>query len=62
MSERTDSTDPGLTYAGYLRLDELLNLQSPRSEEHDEMLFIVIHQIDGPATGHPHLRPERLSE
>ena len=44
MSERTDSTDPGLTYAGYLRLDELLNLQSPRSEEHDEMLFIVIHQ------------------
>jgi tryptophan 2,3-dioxygenase len=35
-----------LTYASYLRLDELLSLQRPRSEgpEHDEMLFIVIHQ------------------
>ena len=36
-----------LTYAQYLRLDELLNLQEPRSspKEHDEMLFIVIHQV-----------------
>lgn len=35
-----------LTYASYLHLDELLSLQSPRSspEEHDELLFIVIHQ------------------
>jgi tryptophan 2,3-dioxygenase len=33
-----------LTYGGYLRLDELLALQSPRSAEHDELLFIVIHQ------------------
>lgn len=35
-----------LTYTSYLRLDELLALQRPRSEgpEHDEMLFIVIHQ------------------
>ncbi|MFH0944311.1 MAG: tryptophan 2,3-dioxygenase family protein [Planctomycetota bacterium] len=35
-----------LTYASYLRLDELLKLQVPESEppEHDEMLFIVIHQ------------------
>jgi tryptophan 2,3-dioxygenase len=33
-----------LTYAGYLRLNELLALQSPRSKEHDELLFIVIHQ------------------
>ncbi|MEY4045643.1 MAG: hypothetical protein RIR19_112 [Chloroflexota bacterium] len=33
-----------LTYSGYLRLDELLALQSPRSAEHDELLFIVIHQ------------------
>ena len=32
-----------LTYASYLRLDELLSLQQPRSEppEHDEMLFII---------------------
>jgi tryptophan 2,3-dioxygenase len=36
-----------VTYSSYLRLDELLDLQSPASggEEHDEMLFIVIHQI-----------------
>ncbi len=35
------------TYAGYLALDELLKLQRTRSEgpEHDEMLFIVIHQV-----------------
>jgi len=36
-----------LSYASYLRLDELLALQQPRSAgpEHDEMLFIVIHQV-----------------
>ncbi len=39
-----------LTYASYLRVDELLNLQTPKSAgphgpEHDEMLFIVIHQV-----------------
>lgn len=36
-----------LTYGSYLRLDELLSLQTPVSEgpEHDEMLFIVIHQV-----------------
>ena len=34
-----------LTYAGYLRLDKLLSAQEPRSAEHDEMLFIVIHQV-----------------
>lgn len=35
-----------LTYADYLKLDTLLTLQTPRSTppEHDEMLFIVIHQ------------------
>jgi tryptophan 2,3-dioxygenase len=35
-----------LTYSGYLHLDELLALQRPRSapEEHDELLFIVVHQ------------------
>ena len=36
---------PALTYSSYLRVDELLALQSPRSEEHDEVLFIVIHQV-----------------
>jgi tryptophan 2,3-dioxygenase len=34
-----------VTYAGYLRLDQLLSAQELRSGEHDEMLFIVIHQI-----------------
>jgi tryptophan 2,3-dioxygenase len=36
-----------LNYADYLKLDQLLSLQEPRSspEEHDEMLFIVIHQV-----------------
>ncbi|QQS35934.1 MAG: tryptophan 2,3-dioxygenase [Ignavibacteriales bacterium] len=35
-----------LTYSGYLHLDELLHIQQPRSEgpDHDEMLFIIIHQ------------------
>ncbi|MFL6542028.1 MAG: tryptophan 2,3-dioxygenase [Chthoniobacterales bacterium] len=37
---------PPLTYANYLDLEKLLTLQNPRSSpaEHDEMLFIVIHQ------------------
>jgi tryptophan 2,3-dioxygenase len=34
-----------LTYSSYLALDEVLNAQRPRSEEHDELLFIVIHQV-----------------
>ena len=35
-----------VTYGKYLRINELLSLQQPRDEvEHDEMLFIVIHQV-----------------
>jgi tryptophan 2,3-dioxygenase len=39
-----------VTYGSYLKLDELLSLQVPQSAgpegpEHDEMLFIVIHQV-----------------
>jgi tryptophan 2,3-dioxygenase len=34
----------GKTYGEYLAIEELLKLQRPASEEHDEMLFIVIHQ------------------
>ena len=35
------------TYSSYLKIDELLNLQECQSEgpEHDEMLFILIHQV-----------------
>src|SRR5256712_5938566 len=37
---------PPLTYASYLDLEMLLTLQKPRSSpaEHDEMLFIIMHQ------------------
>jgi tryptophan 2,3-dioxygenase len=38
------STKP-FTYSSYLALDELLSLQRPESDEHDEILFIVIHQV-----------------
>jgi tryptophan 2,3-dioxygenase len=36
-----------LTYGSYLHLEELLGAQHPLSDgpEHDEMLFIVIHQV-----------------
>lgn len=35
-----------VTYGRYLKIDELLGLQDPREDvEHDEMLFIVIHQV-----------------
>jgi tryptophan 2,3-dioxygenase len=41
MAERA----PALTYSSYLALDEILAAQRPRSGEHDELLFIVIHQV-----------------
>ena len=45
MSEA--ARNPAVTYGSYLHIDELLSLQEPRSAgpEHDEMLFIVIHQV-----------------
>src|SRR3954470_4645984 len=44
VSQAGDSTEP--SYASYLKLDELLQSQSPRSrpEHPDELLFIVTHQ------------------
>lgn len=33
-----------MSYARYLRLDEVLAAQEARSDAHDELLFIVIHQ------------------
>ena len=46
MSSSGSSSKP-LTYARYLKIDELLGLQEPLSDgpEHDEMLFIIIHQV-----------------
>src|SRR5512138_3290993 len=40
-------TNAAVTYGNYLKVDELLSLQQPRSEgpEHDELLFIIIHQV-----------------
>ena len=38
------ATPAGITYADYLKLDQLLGAQAPLSDLHDEMLFIVIHQ------------------
>ncbi|HEU5267394.1 MAG TPA: tryptophan 2,3-dioxygenase family protein [Jatrophihabitans sp.] len=34
-----------LTYGSYLRLPELLACQSPATQEHDELLFVIIHQV-----------------
>jgi tryptophan 2,3-dioxygenase len=36
-----------LSYGSYLKIDELLSLQQPLSDgpEHDETLFIIIHQV-----------------
>ncbi|MDE2481397.1 MAG: tryptophan 2,3-dioxygenase [bacterium] len=41
------SDDARLSYGSYLRVDDLLALQRPlsRPEHHDEMLFIIIHQV-----------------
>ena len=37
---------PGnLTYGKYLRLDDLLSCQEPLTDAHDEMLFVIIHQV-----------------
>jgi tryptophan 2,3-dioxygenase len=43
------NSDKALTYISYLKVDELLALQQPQSDgpegpEHDELLFIIIHQ------------------
>ncbi len=45
MSDR--EITPAMTYGSYLKLPELLSLQEQASdpEEHDELLFIVIHQV-----------------
>jgi len=43
----SEMKNPAVTYGSYLKIEELLSLQQPRSvgPEHDEMLFIVIHQV-----------------
>lgn len=34
----------GLSYGRYLKMDTLLSAQTPLTDEHDEMMFIIIHQ------------------
>jgi tryptophan 2,3-dioxygenase len=36
--------EKSMSYGDYLKLDELLACQTPVSDQHDEMLFVVIHQ------------------
>jgi tryptophan 2,3-dioxygenase len=43
MTGKRPPAEP-VTYAGYLALDDILSAQKPRSETHDELLFIIIHQ------------------
>jgi len=33
-----------VTYGGYLRLKELLGAQAPQTDQHDELLFVILHQ------------------
>jgi tryptophan 2,3-dioxygenase len=51
-SERVDLSDEkvhwelgsSLSYSEYLQLDRILDAQKPLTYEHDEMMFIVVHQ------------------
>ena len=47
MTRDKESGNAAVTYESYLQVEQLLSLQRPRSEgpEHDELLFIVIHQV-----------------
>jgi tryptophan 2,3-dioxygenase len=52
-SERVELSDEAvhwdlgssLSYGEYLHLDKLLDAQRPLSSEHNEMLFIIVHQV-----------------
>ena len=39
------SQERSLNYTSYLALEEILGAQRPKSDEHDEILFIVVHQV-----------------
>src|SRR6266705_1836254 len=43
----SEDAQAAATYGSYLKIDDLLSLQQPRSTgpEHDETLFIIIHQV-----------------
>ena len=37
--------DKEMNYVDFLQLDKILNAQHSWSGEHDEMLFVIIHQV-----------------
>ncbi|HLU70717.1 MAG TPA: tryptophan 2,3-dioxygenase family protein [Nonomuraea sp.] len=41
----TSAVGTELTYSSYLELDQVLTAQRPRTPAHDEVLFIVVHQV-----------------
>ncbi len=45
MSRRFGEEGRRLSYGSYLKIPELLALQQGLSDEHDELLFIVAHQV-----------------
>ncbi len=45
MSRRFGEEGRQLSYGTYLKVPDLLSLQKRLSEEHDELLFIVAHQV-----------------
>src|SRR6202140_3781101 len=45
MGSRFGEEGRRLSYGTYLKVPELLSLQQGLSEEHDELLFIVAHQV-----------------
>ena len=45
MSRRFGEEGRQLSYGSYLKVPELLSLQQGLSQEHDELLFIVAHQV-----------------
>jgi tryptophan 2,3-dioxygenase len=45
MSRRFGEEGRELSYGSYLKVPELLSLQQGLSQEHDELLFIVAHQV-----------------
>ena len=44
MNDIEDIKPADMSYADYLRLDQVLTAQHPLSPDHNEMLFIVQHQ------------------
>lgn len=47
LNPKIPSPEKELTYSSYLKIKELLSLQNPIAtpEAHDELLFIIIHQV-----------------